>query len=326
MKKLHSHHDKSRLRTSALALAIMILILSSVPASQAASEPPPPQPFETIALPPEALRLAEEPGPKEFPPEVPGLAPTLADLAAAAKVSYQAASELAQAREVRLVGTQVHVQIAVHPGSSKSVTEAVKRAGGQITGSNNYGDLLQGWLPVDALEAMASQEDVLQIRPPAQAILLESPDSPDATTEALSVINAPAWHSAGFTGSGVKVGIIDGGFLGYQALLGSELPASVVAKNFVDGESDSQVDGTSPHGTAVAEIIHDIAPNAALFLVKISSNVDLAEAVGCAGVVALVQVVPYERLKFFRIASAPFKSGNLPLNGDPLPRRECQIF
>ena len=38
---------------------------------------------------------------------------------------------------------------------------------------------------------------------------------------------APAWHSAGFTGAGVKVGIIDAGFTGLTSRMGNELPASV---------------------------------------------------------------------------------------------------
>ncbi|MBN1148392.1 MAG: S8 family serine peptidase [Anaerolineales bacterium] len=278
MKTLRSQHNRTRLQASALAL-VVVLILSSVPVGLAASEPPPPQPFETIALPAQALLLEGELEPQELPVEMPGLAPALAELAAAARVSYQAASEMAQAEDLRLDGSLVHVQMAIHPGSSESVIRAVRQAGGQITGSNANGDLLQGWLPLEALEALGAQEDVYMIRPPAQAILLEIPDGPNLTTEALGVINAPAWHAAGYTGAGSKVGIIDAGFQGYTNLLGSDLPASVVVKNFVDGESQAKVDGTTPHGTAVAEIIYDIAPGAAFYLVKVSTNVDLQEAV-----------------------------------------------
>ena len=37
----------------------------------------------------------------------------------------------------------------------------------------------------------------------------------------------PTWHDAGFTGQGVKIGIIDYGFEGFRSLMGTELPASV---------------------------------------------------------------------------------------------------
>lgn len=36
---------------------------------------------------------------------------------------------------------------------------------------------------------------------------------------------SPNWNAFGFTGTGVKVGIIDVGFPGYSSLIGSELPA-----------------------------------------------------------------------------------------------------
>jgi subtilisin family serine protease len=39
------------------------------------------------------------------------------------------------------------------------------------------------------------------------------------------------------------------------------------------------VDGTIEHGTACAEVIHDIAPNADMYLAKIATDVDLEEAV-----------------------------------------------
>jgi hypothetical protein len=53
----------------------------------------------------------------------------------------------------------------------------------------------------------------------------------------------------------------------------------VIVKNFVDGENDTQVNGGGVHGTACAEIIHDVAPGAQIFLAKVSTNIDLAEAV-----------------------------------------------
>jgi subtilisin family serine protease len=103
-----------------------------------------------------------------------------------------------------------------------------------------------------------------------------------ATTEGAAVINAPAWHTKGYTGAGVRVAIIDAGFEGYPSLLGTELPSSVTAKNFVDGETDSQVNGSTVHGTACAEIVHDIAPGASLYLAKVGTAVDLEEAVNWA--------------------------------------------
>ena len=75
--------------------------------------------------------------------------------------------------------------------------------------------------------------------------------------------------------------IIDSGFIGYKDLLGSELPAAVTVRNYADADSEDPdlADTTSEHGTGVAEIVHDIAPDAQLYLIKISTNVDLDQAV-----------------------------------------------
>jgi len=49
----------------------------------------------------------------------------------------------------------------------------------------------------------------------------------EVTTEGLALMNGVAWHNAGCAGQGARVGIIDTGFGGYEALLGGELPASI---------------------------------------------------------------------------------------------------
>ena len=90
---------------------------------------------------------------------------------------------------------------------------------------------------------------------------------PSAQTigQGVQLIGADIWHTAGATGSGVKVGILDCGFKDYQALLGVELPATVTVKTFVPRLSDPNL-SKERHGTAVAEIVHEVAPDAQLFM------------------------------------------------------------
>ncbi|GIK41038.1 MAG: hypothetical protein BroJett011_48710 [Chloroflexota bacterium] len=80
--------------------------------------------------------------------------------------------------------------------------------------------------------------------------------------QGVNVTEANKWQDQGLTGQGVKVGILDLGFGGYEGLLGKELPENVVAEAFGDPYNfDNEV-----HGTACAEIVHEMAPDAELYL------------------------------------------------------------
>ena len=75
---------------------------------------------------------------------------------------------------------------------------------------------------------------------------------------------ADRWQTAGFTGKGVKVGIIDSSFNGYRRFLPG---VTVTTRSFRrDGKVENASDADGYHGTACAEIIHEMAPDAALYL------------------------------------------------------------
>ncbi len=103
-------------------------------------------------------------------------------------------------------------------------------------------------------------------------------------TQALAYMNVPEYHSANIKGAGIRVAVLDIGYAGLDARIGEgELPADVVrlTYNGTTGALSSGVDDGSditachdpqPHGTAVAEIIHDIAPEATLYLVQLKDS------------------------------------------------------
>ena len=69
--------------------------------------------------------------------------------------------------------------------------------------------------------------------------------------------------------------VIDGGFKGLADRQASgDLPANVVTQDFCGG----QLLGEEDHGTAVAEIVHEMAPDAQLYLACVGTEVDLAAA------------------------------------------------
>ena len=291
-------------RALILSLLFLLLLLGLLGgAAQAEDEPPLPTSLDTVTLPPEAFSLT--PGQDlrvegldaakttRLDPALARLAEALEQQTGAADLSALAA--LAQAVGVRLEGEQAHVQLVVDAAQREQVSQAVAALGGEITGARLDGTLLQGWAPLSALRTLAQRPGIHYVKRPPQPTLLEFDTSLRAsgayTTEALDDSSVITWHLAGFRGQGVRIGIIDGGFQGYLGLLGSELPAKVTVKNFVDGETDDEVDGTTKHGAACAEIIHDIAPDAQLYLAKIGTDVDLQEAMIWMRDVAKVDVI-----------------------------------
>lgn len=185
----------------------------------------------------------------------------------------------AEAAGLRLEEGRVQVRLVVGMEGEAAARAAVAAADGLVTDALD--DTLQAWLPPAELTAVAGAPGVAFVGAPNYAIPAES-ELIAATSEGVAAANAPAWLAAGRQGQGVRIAIIDIGFQGYTDLLGEELPATVIAKNFVDGQPDAEVNGTTPHGAACAEIVHDMAPQAQLYLIKISTDLDLSQAVDYA--------------------------------------------
>ncbi len=111
---------------------------------------------------------------------------------------------------------------------------------------------IQAWIPHDRLFEVAGLEGLERMREPIWA-------SPKAVTEGLApMFEQVDWHVEEELGEGVMVGIVDVGFEGWRDLKGVELPLDIEAE---ETEADE-----AGHGTAVAEIVHDVAPGANLRL------------------------------------------------------------
>ena len=80
----------------------------------------------------------------------------------------------------------------------------------------------------------------------------------------------------------MKVAVFDVGFIGLSdAILNNELPNNVVKVDCTVQPCNSNnpsIENISNHGTAVAEIIHDMAPGATLYLIKVTDGMDLEDA------------------------------------------------
>jgi hypothetical protein len=98
------------------------------------------------------------------------------------------------------------------------------------------------------------------------------------TSEGVAKTGAGTWQAVTpyRTTEKVKVCIFDLGFKGYASLLGTELPSSVRVESF---RADNDIEADQVHGAACAEIVHDMAPDADLFLVNFGTEVEHHQAV-----------------------------------------------
>jgi len=143
----------------------------------------------------------------------------------------------------------------------------------------HYRHFTQALVPLSRLEALGQAQGVTEVSLPP----VGTPS--DVISEGVARTNAHNYLDAGFRGQGIKIGILDRAFNGASSLLGSELPAGTVLKSFYDSTSGNGSiigDGSNPdsyHGTACAEIVHDMAPDATLYLVNFDTAGDFAAAV-----------------------------------------------
>jgi hypothetical protein len=149
------------------------------------------------------------------------------------------------------------------------LSQRITALGGRV--ETSYGNDVQSLVPIDAIIQLSEDAQVSKIRLPLK------PRTCAITSEGVYKTGADAWQGlTPFHGPNVvKVAILDLGFTGYEGLLGTELPASVTAKSF---RSDLRLD-TNVHGTACAEIVHDMAPDAQLYLVNFNTDTEQHQAV-----------------------------------------------
>ncbi len=173
----------------------------------------------------------------------------------------------------RQTGTR-SVAVEIEARDPAAARAAVRAAGGRVEAS--FGRLLEARVPASGIAALGASPAVRFAREPLR------PELDSIGGQGVAVTAAAGWHAAGYTGRGVKVAVIDGGFGGLARRQGEgELPRT--AKR-VDHCSSADFDGpiAVEHGTAVAEIVHEMAPGAELHLICVDTLVGLARAAAYA--------------------------------------------
>ncbi len=135
------------------------------------------------------------------------------------------------------------------------------------------GNVYQVRAPRAALGRLAALPGVRSVRPPLPHV------ADFVISEGLAPAGIYPWVNSGWNGSGQSIVVIDLGFSGWRTLQNQgDLPAYVNIRNFrADGGFES-----AAHGSAVAEIVYDVAPGAALSLYAINTELELEQAVDAA--------------------------------------------
>ena len=160
-------------------------------------------------------------------------------------------------------------------GRSKDTidTETLKAYGCEILKSGDA--VVKAKVPISMLDLIADQvEGISFVRLPNRPLAQK-------VSEGVGLTGASSYHLFGYDGQNVKVAIIDLGFANLaDAVANGILPSSVVkidctgtACEPTDYSSESEM-----HGTAVAEIVHEMAPEAELYLIKVGDELDLKDA------------------------------------------------
>ena len=190
-----------------------------------------------------------------------------------------------------LASIPVEILAESRPRALEAIADAVRAAGGNVTGILQNSVLAR--VPRSTIAVLAARPEVHSIA--AQPVFSPMQDAPIA--KGLDVVRAThvePLHRQGIRGTGVRVGILDFGFLNYRRWQSTgRLPAPKGARAFNDAGS---LDGTGEgdaHGTACAEIIHDLAPDAELYLAAADGSLDqFTRAVGWL-VAQRVQIISF---------------------------------
>ena len=172
------------------------------------------------------------------------------------------------------------VAVAFHmeAGQAQALQEFLEENG--ASPANVVEDYIEAYVPVSLLARVSQQEGVMSV----MAMVPPQPAQGRVVSEGVKVHGADVWQQAGVRGEGVKIGIIDLGFEGFQRLMGTDLPAAGRVKGlcysgqgqFTTDIADCEFDGN--HGSTVTETAFDVAPEATYYISNPFSWADLRTA------------------------------------------------
>ena len=228
------------------------------------------------------------------------------------------------ARELRLTdGGEVQVYIIVDD-TSVGARKALEALGARIEQVEKNARIVQAQVPTGSLRQIADLPGVRTVRLPDYGFV----QAGSVTTEGDAVMGSDNVRTTyAVDGTGVKVGVISNGVGGLSASQGSaDLPAVDTATCNITAVDPTT---TGAEGTAMLEIVHDIAPGASLMFGNFSTvaglgtTLEFNAAVNCLANNADVVVEdigwfgvgPYDGTSLVSVNSANALNGPGPIKG-----------
>lgn len=167
---------------------------------------------------------------------------------------------------------------------SPGLLAEIERAGGTVLHHHEKFRAIRARLPLAALEALAERNDVRFIRPAVECRTNAGPL--DSEGNVAHRVNS-ARTMFGVDGTGVKVGVLSDSA---DHLAGSQARGELPSASILPGQSG--IGFGFGEGTAMLEIVHDIAPGAELFFAtaftgdtEFASNIRDLAAAGCSVII-----------------------------------------
>ncbi len=295
-----------------MLLVLGLSVYSSGSRLRAAAQPPPDQPAADIS--PEALAqvdalLAE----KE--------ARTPAQTKIDSQLLYESKMETGEplASGIWAVETDLpyaddgHLVVDVRARAGSGLASRLPAAGIEVLFASADGSNVRAHLNVDQVEGLAADPDVLFIQPRQEAIVsgqeavpnLVAPTgqgsrSSEGDVTHLAFAARGAFH---VDGTGLKIGVLSDGV---RNLAASQSAGDLGAVTVIGPASPCPAANTCDEGTAMLEIVHDLAPGAQLYFasafVSLTSFADNIRALRAAGCDIIVDDV-------FYFVETPFQDG-----------------
>ncbi len=185
---------------------------------------------------------------------------------------------LSHARSWRVLddgSLQVYVELTSWTDANLAVIQAM----GIVTERAVPGmKLVQAWLTPDQIDAMAALPFVRAVRLPGYA----EPREGSVTTEGDAAHRSNELRVAPFCldGDGIRVGIISDGISSIvDSVISNDIPTKPGKKLVPDVVVAGGLNGNGDEGTAMLEIVHDLAPNAKLFFAGPSTSAEMFDAI-----------------------------------------------